>query len=87
MDAQDFLRTASDTMDQRAKDRDQDRERSMEKIVDMFNVLHGTNLTESQGWSFMVLLKMVRANVGGNFRADDYIDQIAYTGLEAESRS
>lgn len=82
-----FLKKASDTMTQRAEDRDQKEERSMAKIVQIFNTLHGTELTESQGWNFMVLLKMVRAQLGENFREDDYIDQIAYMGLEAESRS
>lgn len=82
-----WLKAAGDTMGQRAADRDQKEERSMAKIVKIFNELHGTNLTERQGWNFMVVLKMVRANIGDNFRADDYIDQLAYMALEAESRS
>lgn len=82
-----LLDDAATTMSERAKERDQQEERSMAKIVTMFNTLHGTNLTESQGWNFMVLLKMVRANIGDNFRPDDYIDQLAYMALEGESRS
>lgn len=82
-----FLSDAADTMKQRATDRDQVEERSMAKIVKVFNELNGTNLTEAQGWNFMVILKMVRARTGDTFRADDYVDGLAYSALEAESRS
>ena len=35
-------------------------ERSMASTVKAFNALTGHNLTESEGWEFMVLLKLVR---------------------------
>ena len=46
----------------------------------MFN----TELTETQGWLFMALLKMSRAK-GGEFNSDDYIDGAAYFALAGES--
>lgn len=82
-----WLQAAADTMNQRAKDRDQPQERSMAKIVAIFNLKHGTNLTEAQGWNFMATLKEVRALIGDNFRGDDYIDHLAYLALEAECRA
>lgn len=85
--AQTWLKAAAETMDERAKDRDQEQERSMAKIVAIFNLKHGTNLTEAQGWNFMATLKEVRALIGDGFRGDDYIDHLAYLALEAECRS
>lgn len=82
-----YLEEAAQTLGQRAKDRDQKEERSMAKIVQIHNLFHGTNMTEAEGWSFMATLKKVRANIGDNFRPDDYVDQLNYTALEAESRS
>ena len=35
-------------------------ERSMDTMVEMFNTLYETSLTEEQGWAFMCLLKLVR---------------------------
>ena len=58
----------------------------MAATVKAFNALHGTDLTESQGWSFMTLLKMKRSFVGDVFRDDDFMDEAAYTALRAESR-
>ena len=49
-----------------------------------FNIQEGTNLTEEQGWRFMVQLKYSRACVG-MFVADDYEDMAAYAGLAGES--
>ncbi len=82
-----FLDEAGHTMKQRAKDRDQQEERSMAKVVAIFNLKHGTNLTEAQGWNFMATLKEVRSLLGDGFREDDYVDMLAYKALEAESRS
>lgn len=60
-------------------------ERSMEKVVDMFNALMGGDrwLTTEQGWMFMALLKIVRSQQG-NFRLDNYQDLAAYAALAAE---
>ena len=74
-------------MKDRASQRDaEDGERSMKRCVEAFNALEGTNLTETQGWKFMVMLKMARS-VSGDFTADDYEDMAAYAGLAGESAS
>ena len=81
-----ILQSAYNTIHQRAADRDVKQERSMAATVKAFNAIHGTNLTESQGWSFMTLLKMKRSFTGDVFRDDDFVDEAAYTALRAESR-
>lgn len=80
------LQTAFNTIHQRAADRDVKQERSMKATVEAFNAIHGTNLTEAQGWSFMTLLKMKRSFTGDRFRDDDFVDEAAYTALRAEAR-
>ena len=82
--ATDALREAARIMDERGASRDTVEERSMEKIVQIFNMLTGLNLTESQGWFFMRCLKLVRESYPG-FRPDDYLDGIAYAALHYES--
>lgn len=84
--AKNLIQSAQDVLNERAKERDVEQERSMEKIVKMFNVLHDRDLTEVEGWSFMQMLKTVRCHVGP-FKADDYIDRISYAALEGECRS
>jgi hypothetical protein len=64
MEARDFLELAKSAMQDRAKDRDTIQERSMKATVEAFNALYGTSLTETQGWGFMVLLKLVRGTQG-----------------------
>ena len=82
--ATDLLQSARDQIDDRASERDTEAERSMHSIVNAFNALYGTNLTEEQGWMFMVFLKAARAK-GGNIRIDDYIDGSAYFALAGEA--
>lgn len=79
-----LLKQASDTIGNRAAERDTKDERSMKACVDAFNGLYGTSLTEEQGWSFMVLLKLSRAK-GGKIRVDDYQDAISYCALMGEA--
>lgn len=85
--ATEILQMSANTLGQRAADRDVVEERSMAKVVALFNMKHDLNLTEAQGWNFMVTLKEVRSLIGDTFRPDDYIDNISYTALEAECRS
>lgn len=59
-------------------------ERSMGATVTAFNAATGQSLTEEQGWLFMVLLKVVRAQQG-NFKLDSYEDGAAYFGLAGEA--
>ncbi len=83
--AVELLQAAIDAIGNRAAERDKpDGERSMRRAVESFNALHGTTLSETQGWQFMAILKMARASTG-KLRIDDYIDQAAYAALAAES--
>lgn len=81
--AQHYLISSMETIESRAKERDIDMERSMEATVEAFNAIYSTELTEVQGWQFMMLLKMVRAR-GGDYREDDYADMVSYAALAAE---
>lgn len=85
MKAHEFLATALTAMEERAKLRDSEGgERSMAATVKAFNAIRKTNLTEEDGWAFMVLLKLVRST-NGVFHADDYVDGAAYFGLLGEA--
>lgn len=55
-------------------------ERSMPKIVAMFNALTGHELTPEQGWKFMCCLKLARSEQG-EYREDNYLDGAAYMAL------
>jgi len=78
-----MLREAADTIEQRASERDVEKEKTMRDTINAFNAMYHTELTEEQGWMFMVLLKMRRAR-GGSYNRDDYIDGAAYFALAAE---
>ena len=83
--ATDYLSQAHVEMEDRAASRDQPGgERSMSRAVEAFNTLYGTTLTETQGWQFMSLLKKARG-AAGDYREDDYTDDVAYAALAAES--
>lgn len=83
--AHEFLERGVKHMRDRAAQRDSDAgERSMARAVAAFNAQEGTNLTEAQGWRFMIQLKYARA-VNGVFVADDYEDLSAYAGLAGEA--
>lgn len=87
MNAEEILIKAAGHLADRAKTYDKpEGERSMRKTVDMFNVLTGGELTEEEGWMFMVLLKMVRSQQGEH-RADNYEDGAAYFALAGERTS
>lgn len=62
-----------------------DGERSMAKTVDIFNLQHGTSLTEAQGWHLLQILKDVRLFTRGKYHADSAEDCIAYAALKAEA--
>lgn len=87
MKAEEILNKAAGHLSDRAKTYDKpEGERSMEKTVQMFNTLSGTQLTTEQGWLFMVLLKMVRSQQG-DYKADNYEDGAAYFALAGERTS
>lgn len=81
-----MLEEAADCIGNRASERDTEAERSMAATIRAFNGMYGTELTEEQGWQFMVLLKMARAK-GGEYRRDDYVDGAAYFALAGECRA
>lgn len=85
--APDILRKAEEIMRERGKQYDQQGgERSMEKIVNTFNAATGHNLTEAQGWMFMIFLKLVRDNSRTEGHQDSCEDLVAYSSLYGESR-
>lgn len=61
-------------------------ERSMERTVQAFNAITGHDVSESQGWLFMELLKAVRDYTTEGGHADSQEDRIAYAALAAEAR-
>jgi len=85
--APNMLKRASDLMIERAAQYDSpEGERSMEKIITAFNAITGKELTESEGWMLMVLLKLVRDNTRVAGHQDSCEDLIAYSALYGESR-
>lgn len=84
IDAIAILGQGADAMRERASSRDTGTERSMVATVNAFNALYNLNLTEEQGWMFMVILKAARSK-GGEVRLDDYIDGAAYFALAGEA--
>jgi len=84
MKAHEFLESGIQAIKDRASFRDVDAERSMGRTVKAFNAIYDTNLTEEQGWMFMVMLKAARSR-GGKFNSDDYVDGAAYFGLAGEA--
>lgn len=85
LDALEILLAAADCIGDRASQCDQaDGERSMSRAVDTFNTLAGHHLSERDGWIFMAVLKLARAQ-GGRHVLDDYIDGAAYLALAGES--
>jgi len=84
-----ILHAAAQHMEDRASTYDAPSgERSMEKTVQMFNALMGSDrfMTTEQGWMFMALLKIVRSQQG-DFKLDNYEDLAAYAALAAEEAS
>lgn len=59
----------------------------MAKTVQAFNAIVGADLTESEGWLFMMLLKAVRLTQRASYHADSAEDLVAYAALLGESRS
>jgi hypothetical protein len=85
--ANQLLNKAATLMEQRGQQYDQPQgERSMGKAVKAFNAIASTQLTESQGWLLLALLKMVRDNQRELPHQDSIEDLIAYCSLYGESR-
>ncbi len=80
-----ILEEALLTISNRAEERDQKEERSMKKCVDLVNAATGKDLTEKDGWVFMICLKLARSYSGEKENLDDYIDGASYFALAGES--
>lgn len=88
IDAPALLDAAAKHMRDRAATYDQpEGERSMETTVKTFNTLTGLALTESQGWTFMLLLKLVRDQQRKDPHQDSIEDSVAYAALRGEARA
>ena len=62
-------------------------ERSMARIVAVFNAHHDTQLTEEQGWHFMQIVKDVRFFTNDNYHHDSVVDGVNYAALRGECRA
>ena len=82
----DIVRQQEAIIRERGAERDRDTERSMSSCVDGFNAIYNKDLTEEQGWAFMVLLKMARTRTGA-FREDNYVDGANYFAFMGEAAS
>lgn len=81
-----ILQDAQQHMLDRAAARDQPSgERSMERCVRAFNAITGSELSERDGWMFMVVLKATRACNTDTGLPDDYEDLTAYSALAGEA--
>lgn len=79
--APDLLADAAAILAERGRERDKPNgERSMARAVAAFNAITGHDLTEVEGWRFMVCLKMARGT-----GPDDCLDLIGYAALAAEA--
>lgn len=81
--ADEILKISQQILAQRGQLRDLSQgERSMSEIVKLFEQLSGIELTVSQGYTFMMALKLVRMKRKSIF--DDMVDLINYTALLGE---
>ena len=85
--APDLLAAAEKHMRDRAATYDKpEGERSMGKTVEAFNIITGRDLTESEGWLLMQILKDVRDRQRQDAHRDSLEDGVAYAALKAEAR-
>lgn len=82
--AKGIIKNCLKTMQERGDQRDSpEGERSMEKVVGLFNLWSGKDVTVFEGWMFMVFLKMVRSRQGEP-DADNFVDGSSYMALAGE---
>lgn len=82
-----LLQVAADHMRDRAAIYDKpDGERSMGKTVEAFNAVTGRDLSESEGWLLLQILKDVRLFQRPRYHADSAEDCVAYAALKAEAK-
>lgn len=79
-----FLAAASNRIASAAVERDAPGgERSMARAVAIFKAWTGIDIPESDGWRFMLSLKLAR-EVQGECCPDDYVDIAGYAALLGE---
>lgn len=82
-----ILDEASKTLRQRGVDYDgkgyQGGERSMARTVEIFKAFTGIELTELDGWRFLLSLKLARSTTGKP-KLDSYVDMAGYAALAGE---
>lgn len=61
---------------------DKGQERSAEKVAQVFNALTGHQLKESDVWTLLIVLKLVRNE--RQYKLDNIVDLIGYSGLLGE---
>ena len=82
--AANILREGLDVLIQRGQEYERlEGERSMEDVVNAFNIVYKKGLTVTEGWMFMVMLKMVRQHQSPGKR-DTYVDGANYFALAGE---
>ena len=88
MNAVDILNQGKAILDERGQEYDQPQgERSMARIVAVFNAHHDTQLTEEQGWHFMQIVKDVRFFIKDAYHHDSVVDGVNYLALRGECRA
>ena len=88
MNATDILNKAAQHMADRAATYDApEGERSMGRAVQAFNAITGRDLSESEGWLLLQVLKSVRLFARPGYHADSAEDGVAYAALVAEAKS
>lgn len=58
-------------------------ERSMAKTVEIFKAVTGIEISELDGWRFLMCLKLARSTTGKP-KLDTYVDLAGYAGLAGE---
>jgi len=82
-----LLQKAASHMQGRAATYDQPGgERSMGRTVQAFNTITGRDLSESEGWLLLQILKDVRDRQRPEAHVDSLEDSVAYAALKAEAR-
>lgn len=84
--AHQFLDRASNLLGERGKEYDsKNEERSAGKVAKVFNIITGKDLTASEVWLLLQLLKDVRQWSSPSYHKDSAEDCIAYASLKAEA--
>ncbi len=82
-----ILKQGAETLQARGVEYDgkgyQGGERSMAQTVEIFKAFTGIQLSELDGWRFLICLKMARSTTGKP-KLDTYIDMASYAALTGE---